>query len=363
MAIRRFHQKSRGGCLRCKVRRVKCDETRPVCKNCIRQSTECVYGESGPRAPPISPQPDIQDHNGLYDALDLLLMHRFATVTALQLFPSAEATHVWQNILPVSAHTEPLLMHGILALAGMDLARMDGDAHSTYRTRAFHHQQMGLSIFQDMLQKDNAAQIHAIFPFSLILVILAFASAHSEAAEPSVDTILDIFALFRGPRALAAANYDAISESEYYVLLRPNDTRPPRDLSEEVVRQAEKLRAIGSDDVARVATRQLAEAIEVSAQRFDLRVIGRWPAMLSDHFFARLKQHHPEALVVLSHYSIVLAAFRERWWVGPWDRMLLSAVSHALPGSEQTRLDWRKHQLEIVLDKHAGVPEALDTKP
>ncbi|KAK0869723.1 hypothetical protein LTR87_013586 [Friedmanniomyces endolithicus] len=362
MAIRRFHQKSRGGCHRCKIRRVKCDETRPICRNCIRQSTECVYSEPGPRAPPISPQPDVQDNNGLYDALDLLLMHRFATVTAPQLFPSAQATHVWQNILPVSAHTEPLLMHGILALAGMDLARMDGDAHSAYRTRAFHHQQMGLSIFQEMLQKDNSAQIHAIFPFSLILVILAFASAHTEVAEPSVDTILDIFALFRGPRALAAANYDAISESEYYVLLRPTDTKPPPRLSEEVVRQAEKLRAMGSDDVARVATRQLADAIEVSAQRFDLRVIGRWPAMLSDHFFARLKQHHPEALVVLSHYSIVLAAFRERSWVGPWDRMLLSAVSHALPGSEQTRLDWRLDHLETVLDRHAGVSEALDAK-
>ncbi|TKA73604.1 hypothetical protein B0A55_05716 [Friedmanniomyces simplex] len=323
---------------------------------------QCVYGEAGPRASPVSPQADGAGNNGLYDALDLLLMHRFATVTALQLFPSAEATHVWQNILPVSAHTEPLLMHGILALAGMDLARMDSDARSTYRTRAFHHQQMGLSIFQDMLQGDSAAQIHTVFPFSLMLVILAFASAHSEAAEPSVDAILDLFALFRGPRALATANYTAIAESEYYVLLRPNDTKPPPGLSDEVVRQAEKLRAIGSDDIARLATKQLAEAIEVSAQRFDLRVIGRWPAMLSEHFFARLKQHHPEALIVLSHYSIVLAAFRDRWWVGPWDRMLLSAVSRALPESEQTRLDWRMEQLESVLDRHAGVSDQVESK-
>ncbi|ETN37540.1 uncharacterized protein HMPREF1541_07162 [Cyphellophora europaea CBS 101466] len=40
---RRSHRKSRKGCLTCKTRRVKCDETRPICTNCSSRATECEY--------------------------------------------------------------------------------------------------------------------------------------------------------------------------------------------------------------------------------------------------------------------------------------------------------------------------------
>lgn len=40
---RKFHKKSRKGCLTCKKRRVKCDEKHPVCGGCDRMALECVY--------------------------------------------------------------------------------------------------------------------------------------------------------------------------------------------------------------------------------------------------------------------------------------------------------------------------------
>lgn len=40
---RKFHKKSRNGCTTCKRRRVKCDETKPICARCERMGIECVY--------------------------------------------------------------------------------------------------------------------------------------------------------------------------------------------------------------------------------------------------------------------------------------------------------------------------------
>ncbi|KAL8410172.1 hypothetical protein RB596_000033 [Gaeumannomyces avenae] len=40
---RLYHKKSKTGCYRCKGRRVKCDEKRPVCGGCSRHLVECVY--------------------------------------------------------------------------------------------------------------------------------------------------------------------------------------------------------------------------------------------------------------------------------------------------------------------------------
>ena len=40
---RKFHKKSRNGCSTCKKRRVKCDETRPVCNKCSNLKLSCGY--------------------------------------------------------------------------------------------------------------------------------------------------------------------------------------------------------------------------------------------------------------------------------------------------------------------------------
>ncbi|KAK2839202.1 hypothetical protein FQN49_006373 [Arthroderma sp. PD_2] len=40
---RRSHRKSRAGCLVCKRRRVKCDEERPCCQNCVNYGVACSY--------------------------------------------------------------------------------------------------------------------------------------------------------------------------------------------------------------------------------------------------------------------------------------------------------------------------------
>ena len=43
MTPRLSHTKSRTGCFRCKARKIKCDEQRPVCRNCGRHNATCKY--------------------------------------------------------------------------------------------------------------------------------------------------------------------------------------------------------------------------------------------------------------------------------------------------------------------------------
>ncbi|KAF2640041.1 hypothetical protein P280DRAFT_469762 [Massarina eburnea CBS 473.64] len=45
---RRAHAKSRKGCGNCKLRRVKCDETRPRCRKCLAYGVSCDYDGSKP---------------------------------------------------------------------------------------------------------------------------------------------------------------------------------------------------------------------------------------------------------------------------------------------------------------------------
>lgn len=43
LSIRRSHMKSRRGCIICKQRKVKCDETRPRCRRCEYGDRPCSY--------------------------------------------------------------------------------------------------------------------------------------------------------------------------------------------------------------------------------------------------------------------------------------------------------------------------------
>ncbi|KAM3425007.1 hypothetical protein BST61_g6977 [Cercospora zeina] len=230
MPSRRHHAKTTTGCYACKARRVKCDEGRPACKSCTRRHTACQYPfDHGP----ISPGHHSRHAPGqnvaiagatshVFDSLDLVLMHRYCTNTSSRLLPSPEATHVWQMVVPLKAETHPILERAILALAAIDLAAShakDPDEcvlSSRYRARGLHHQQVALPMFQDMLTRQAPAQNNVVFMFSIMLIMLAFGALQSPCEPPTVEDILEVFALFRGPRALWNIRDTAFHRQYFY---------------------------------------------------------------------------------------------------------------------------------------------------
>ncbi|KAI7004564.1 hypothetical protein KC355_g8659 [Hortaea werneckii] len=61
---------------------------------------------------------------------------------------------------------------------------------------------------------------------------------------------------------------------------------------------------------------------------------------MEEAFMDRLKAHQPEALVILSHYAIVMQAYRRRRWIGNWADILVEAVDQALSEADKARLNW-----------------------
>ncbi|KGQ00746.1 hypothetical protein PAAG_12589 [Paracoccidioides lutzii Pb01] len=71
----RKHKRTRSGCFTCRSRRVKCDETHPICDRCSKGKRDCVYPsppvrKSGSRAnldaaekPPVIPESESSDEN------------------------------------------------------------------------------------------------------------------------------------------------------------------------------------------------------------------------------------------------------------------------------------------------------------
>ncbi|KAI8624177.1 hypothetical protein F5Y19DRAFT_337479 [Xylariaceae sp. FL1651] len=159
---RKAHKKSRHGCANCKLRSVKCDETKPCCKRCESFNVICSYGSkfsseslatktsfrvhlcAAPLAvvqPLPAPLPISRSGCGLesYQLVpeDIPLIEKFQTHTAWTLGTKA-SRHVYaEEILPL-ALSNPLLMHVILAMAEIHERALIPSSDSNPPSLMFH---------------------------------------------------------------------------------------------------------------------------------------------------------------------------------------------------------------------------------
>lgn len=118
---RRGHVKSRLGCLSCKRRRVKCDETHPVCGQCGRLKLSCSYPpksrrqaqDEGQQQQQLQPAASSSSSSGSQLALQrqvgsalnldhLAFYHQFLTV-AYPTTPIKEQS-AWADVTAMSHH-------------------------------------------------------------------------------------------------------------------------------------------------------------------------------------------------------------------------------------------------------------------
>lgn len=326
---------------------LKCDEARPTCANCQRAGVGCTYEQlkgspaqsASPAASPAS-NPVYQDHSLTFDLLDLSIMHHYTVSTSLGLFAGKGSQEIWQITLPIQARSNPLLMHGLLALASMDLARTCPAERQLYATRALAHQSAGTRLFRTMLEQNHPSDV--IFIFSMILPILAFAFPQACDEPPDLDGILDLFSLLRGCKIVWMLNPELVSASPVAHWVKTAIAGRPMELKQEVERRFAILRHRLNDPVDILAANQLVDFVQgdFATEPDGVQNLGYWPSMVSDAFWLRLQNHELESLLVLAYYSVILGGYRRRWWTANWDTILLYAIDKALSDSDKKAVDW-----------------------
>jgi hypothetical protein len=87
---------------------------------------------------------------------------------------------VWRLRVPEEALSHPFLMHGILALSAVHIARTrDDHRRPTYLNTAVAHQNQALTSFRGLLNDINDSNTKAMFALSSVVVVYAFGFPHS----------------------------------------------------------------------------------------------------------------------------------------------------------------------------------------
>ncbi|KAJ0413429.1 hypothetical protein BJY00DRAFT_322034 [Aspergillus carlsbadensis] len=195
------------GCLTCKQRRVKCDETRPICRNCSHTGRPCE-GYLQPRADSQTP---IQVYSLPFKVpgsqADRQLLHFYIVEAAEELSSFLDST-LWTRLILQRCHDQPVIRHSLVTLSALyrdslsarpDLSNAMQRIARCHRQLRLHLQSAGASVdtalicsvlffaFEMLIRDAHTATLH----LNNALNLLKHADCHSSSELlPHLTSIL-----------------------------------------------------------------------------------------------------------------------------------------------------------------------------
>ncbi|KNG84819.1 C6 zinc finger domain protein [Aspergillus nomiae NRRL 13137] len=355
MPSRRSHTKSHHGCTQCKQRRIKCDEARPSCGSCRRKQTVCSFVSQAPlplnplrQYPPQSNSPSPGLHsaaaNPTIPLLELELLHHWHTTTAASLAHSPAIQVLFRITVPDVALSYPFLMHSLLAVSALHIGhKCPAERRRKYTEAAIRHNDLSLSLCTPLLSNVTPENCHALFAFSCLVVIFAYAAEHPPSSLDTlgVADVVKVFKLVRGAGSIVGQARPWIQQGEMRQLLNAGrNLRQPA-----TTKYAHELYARLQETIAQHAThlmndRKVGPVLSSSLENLrdvfrrcttleDPGALMAWPVLVDADYLDLLLQGEPTAFVILGHYGVALELLKDEWWLDGWGELLVNlALKH-----------------------------------
>ncbi|KAI0402995.1 hypothetical protein F4802DRAFT_327055 [Xylaria palmicola] len=388
--VRRTHQKSRLGCKTCKSRKIKCDERKPACGNCIRHHVECDFvassaaaaaealassssgsGSSGSGIRELNP-----DH--------LELLHNYATSTYATLSESPVVRDFYR-ITAVQMGLEcDYVMRALLAVSSLQLAYYRPHRREHYHSEAAHHHQIASRIAGNLIRELNASNVENLFLFSTLTIFYAFASPRRDEQRLLVGEtgIPSWFFLHQGTRALselARARADgplaplfrhgadrwAAREGEggrQQQQQQQEEETASSSSSSPAHQHLDRLRALIERDERDAGLRStyvnaIAELRKsfLSMERgrahdeYEVTDVFVWVFQVGDDFVPLLREPPTQsAAAILAFFCVLLRGLRSQWWLHGWADYLMARSYALLDAEHRLWIRWPMEEIGYV---------------
>ncbi|KAF5129961.1 Sterol regulatory element-binding protein ECM22 [Metarhizium anisopliae] len=399
-----FHKKSRTGCQRCRARRVKCDEAKPICSNCTRLHLTCLYDRVKPadHAPPpplsspsssSSPSAaakETADPGSAADPpesearrkLELSLFYQYLSETGPSIAVDEASLPLWADKVPQLALGCNALLYSLFLVAALHRAKKSNGAGAESGSGSGsgsldHH----ASAYLDMAVRELGREIEHLSPANVDAVCLAASvlriytfvrlqerelrDGEGEGAPYAPPTSWlrmtgTSAAVFRRSATITAMDPGSIGMQMVGLvadLLGEGEPRPLEGPLAHLLRRqlSHELEEPWDAAVRDAYLSALNCVAAVWAAMLDRRPPGSvarrlvvFPLLVDARFVDMVDEKRPRALVVMAHYFALLAMLRGFWWVGDAGPREVKAIAKHLPAEWQAWLRW---PLEILKDQ------------
>ncbi|KAH8889225.1 hypothetical protein GQ53DRAFT_690366 [Thozetella sp. PMI_491] len=356
-ARRKWHTKSRTGCGPCKSRKIKCDEQRPACRNCLRKGVECDFVRS----------PPIQTSTHESSRLSLELLHNFTVSTAATLSSETEVLTMWRVLVPQIALTTDYILDGIFALSALHIARYNPERQELV-ARATEYHSSSLAKALPLISSVTAQNCSQLFLFGLLT--LFFSLAKPKNADDILlvgnGVVPEWLYLLRGMHVLREANSAILSSPvslifqttassfEFWCSHSPRDHEALNDLDELINKNTANDPSKRKTLVEAVTALKRSYTFLFSAEELQLKEEDRlrgfytWLFLISDSYLKLLKNADGEALCVLAFYTVLVKHLEKYWWVEGWAVHVIKRIYMLLDPTHRLWIRWPIEQLGWV---------------
>ncbi|KAI1764262.1 hypothetical protein GGR53DRAFT_327937 [Hypoxylon sp. FL1150] len=414
MPPRRSHKKSRAGCRRCKVRKIKCDEIHPRCGNCTKHGVPCDFEHPSiaeslppvdtprpttstgsncdspststlPPTPPVAsstplplyrkPEPlPLTSNSKGSRMMELKLLHHYTTITCETLAISSPVSEkIWRDTVPNLAFTGAnFLADALLAVSALHL-RSHAPRDQELIRASHSYMASTLSEYGASLSKGiNESNAEALF---LTAALIAFQSTASRifTRDDSGDLTdrsdgyalpLSWFHSFQGVKAVVASSWQWLRHSGIVVPIIESQPALNLDLSGHNATFFGQLLTGVEDEVLRLDDDPESQLLTRQAYQHAVAVLD-WAhkiphtgaplvflATVSRRFVELLEARRPRALAILASYFGLLKVLDSVWWLkGVARREVMGIVSLFDPDDEEW---WPRLQWPLRIALYEG---------
>ena len=290
---------------------------------------------------------------------DLKLMHHYARSIYQTLGDGPVNEHIWVDSVPREAFRHVFLMHGLLALSALHLSLTTFTDKRENMDLAIRHYTAALNLYTSALNNVNEQNCHALFAFSSVAAIIAFAMSQvsSHADGTLMQDTLEIFRMLRGINVVVQVSLEWIENGPLGGLLRPKRAKNILELGDDVefaLKALEvKCRAVSENeadmDTYVGAIQELRESFHKAALNPQDRAPAvSWPILVPKAYMDALTNRQPPAFLILAHYAVLLHDLRGCWWAGDTGVKILEAVSEHLETTYAETLEWPRKKLGLT---------------
>lgn len=290
--------------------------------------------------------------------LHLELVSHFTTNMRGGLFADdAIAAELGPKILKY-AIASPFLMCETLSLSALHLSTLCPERRQCLREESAKLQTEALQLFTSSVKQITVENVIPAFLYTGILGLHHFCdtfSMPSKSLDSFLDRLVQSIKLLRGIPAILSGWWEFLLSSDVKLLLQ--ESRENIDRDDEVVQHFRKLSSCITESVDLDPHQcQVYEAVikqmtwvyrsQPTLDGIDHNhspwMITTWPILVSSEFIDLLSQQKPEALLILSYFSVLLHKCRKFWTVGDGGRFLLEILGEHLGGQWEPLLAWPK---------------------
>ncbi|TAQ86023.1 hypothetical protein B7494_g5652 [Chlorociboria aeruginascens] len=348
---RKPHKKSRRGCRNCKLRKVKCDGTRPNCQKCTSYGFYCNFDLATPdlqmsfdgvaslQLPPnpalgvpasLNPKLAISDKDSTFylDRQSLDRLYRFNRRTVLSL-GHPKTTELYQKVTMKLIFEHPYLMHIVQTMTALHDRYFSASPTTRISATEAHHWFLAASLFNQKLSKPiEPDDRDGLWATAVLLGISAFslieASKPEEAwpLKPPESTDFDWIDLSRGKAAVWALTDPLRPDSVFNFMARDYKTNYfaqfPTSGFEGIPSQFVQIYCLDENSSAfnnpyYTALRIVVFLLPIKCGLSNVPTFISFVGHMEPDFRRLLKEKDPRALLLMAYWFVEVR--NSQWWI------------------------------------------------